>query len=261
MKLRLYNELAKYLPLMYSVKDYEKEVRLFESMFKRHKLKPRLIYDVACGFGPHAKLLMKKGYQVVGIDLNEGMLRQAKKLVPRLKVYKQDMRKLNMKKKADCIITMFNAINHLRSYKDFEMMLRAYKRNLNKGGLIIFDTMFDQKNWLKEYHNVNAIKKGELVIGRVDRSFKLSGNKGFVQQTFVVYEKKDKPPKVFLSKYVNFIYDVEKMKQIIRKLGFKFRVYYNFSTTQKKYSKNCIYVFVLQKSENENVRSLFNKKG
>lgn len=248
MKLKLYNELAKYLPLMYSKKNYKKDIDFFIKIFKKHKVKPKLIYDVACGFGPHAKLLMRKGYSVIGIDYNQGMIDAAKKNVPKLKVYKQDMKKLNMKQKADCIITMFNAINHLKSYKEFEMMLKSYKKNLNKRGLIIFDTMFDQKNWLNEYHNIKVIKKGDLVIGRVDRSYKMSKNKGGVQQVFVVYEKKDKPPKIFLSKYINFIYDVRKMRQIIKKLGFKLKIYYNFST-RAKWSKNYAYVFVLQKTD------------
>src|SRR4030043_14582 len=245
-KLKLYNEFAKYLRFTYSVKDYAGEVEFIIKMLRKHKVRPKLIYDVACGFGPHAKLLMKRGYNVIGVDYNDGMIREAKKNVPMLRVYKQDMRKLKMKRKADCIITMFNAINHLQSYTDFEMMLRSYNKNLNKGGLIIFDTMFDQKNWLKEYYVAKSVKQGDVVVGRVDRSYKTDRNHGFVQQTFVVYESSFAKPKIFTSSYTNFIYDIARMKQVINKLRFKLRIYYNFSNTAK-YSKNCYYVFVLQK--------------
>jgi len=244
--MRLYNELSKYADLTYETKDYRKEARFIIDIFRKYKVKPKLIYDVACGSGRHSQLLMSRGYKVVGVDLNKGMINLAKKRVPALKIYRQDMRKLNMKEKADCIITMFNAINHFSSYEDFESMLKSYKRNLNKGGLVIFDTMFDQRNWLDEYHNARTIKKGNVTVGKVDRSFKMSRNKGFVHQVFVVFEDKKKTAKIFESKYENFVYDLGRMKKIIREVGFKYELYYNFSLTEKR-TKNCYYVFVLQK--------------
>lgn len=244
--MKLYNKIAKYADMTYESKDYKKEVNFILSIFKRYKVKPKLIYDVACGSGRHSKMLIDKGFKVEGIDLNKGMIKLVKKRIPGFKVYKQDMRKLKMKKKANCIITMFNAINHLNGYKDFELMLRNYKKNLNDKGLIIFDTMFDQKNWLPGYHNAKTTKYKDTIIGKVDRSFKMSKDKGFVYQLFVVFEGKKKSPKIFESSYNNFIYDLQKMKKIIKKVGFKHKIYYNFSLNAKR-TKNCYYVFVLQK--------------
>ena len=244
--MKLYNELAKYTDISWNKKNYEKEVKFIVNIFKKNKIKPKLIYDVACGSGPHSKILLEKGFNVVGVDMNKGMINVAKRKVPKLRIHQQDMRKLNMKKKTDCIITMFNAINHLSSYKDFEMMLKSYWKNLNDSGLVIFDTMFDQKNWLDEYHNARTIKKGNIIIGKVDRSFRINKNFGFVHQVFTVFEGKEKKAKIFESKYMNFVYDIERMKNIIKKVGFKFKLYYDFSLTAKK-KKNCYYVFVLQK--------------
>jgi len=245
-KLKLYNEIAKYADITYDVKDYKKEVKFIVDILKKYGVKPKLIYDVACGSGNHSRILLEKGFNVIGVDLNKGMINVAKKKVPKLKVYQQDMRKLKMKRKADCIITMFNAINHFSSYKDFEMMLKSYWNNLNDRGLVIFDTMFDQKNWLDEYHNARTIKRGNIIIGKVDRSFKMNHDFGFVHQVFVVFEGKKKNAKIIESKYDNFVYDIRKMKDIIKRTGFKFRVYYNFSLTARR-KKNCYYVFVLQK--------------
>ena len=78
--MKMYQELAKYIDMTYINKDYRKEVRFIIQMFRKHRIKPKLIYDVACGSGSHSKLLMKAGYNVIGIDLHEGMIRLAKKL-------------------------------------------------------------------------------------------------------------------------------------------------------------------------------------
>ncbi len=246
--MKLYNELAEIVDISWNRKNYANEVKFIVDVFKKYKIKPKLIYDVACGSGPHSKLLLEEGFNVVGVDMNKGMIRVAKKKVPKLKIHQQDMRKLNMKKKADGIITMFNAINHFSSYNDFEMMLKSYWKNLNNKGIVIFDTMFDQRNWLDEFHNARIIKQDNIVIGKVDRSFRINRDFGFVHQVFTVFEGKKKTAKILESKYMNFVYDVERMKKIIKKVGFKFNLYYDFSLTARR-KKNCYYVFVLQKEE------------
>lgn len=246
--MKLYNELAEIVDVSWNRKDYANEVKFIVDIFKKYKLKPKLIYDVACGSGSHSKILLEKGFNVVGVDMNKGMIKVAKKKFPKLRIYQQDMRKLKMRKKADCIITLFNAINHFSTYNDFEMMLKSYWKNLNSEGLVIFDTMFDQRNWLDEFHNARIIKKDNLVIGKVDRSFRVNKNFGFVHQVFTVFEGKKKDAKIFESKYLNFVYDIERMKRIIKSVGFNFKLYYDFSLTAR-WKKNCYYVFVLQKPE------------
>lgn len=246
--MKLYNELAKYVDITYSTKNYELEVQFMIDIFKRYKIKPLLIYDVACGSGNHSKILLEKGYNIVDVDLNRGMINVAKKKVSKLRIYQQDMRKLNMKEKADCIITMFNAINHFSSYRDFEMMLRSYWNNLNNKGVVIFDTMFDQKNWPNEFNNSKIIRTDSLIIGKVDRAFRINEDFGFVHQVFNIFEGKKQKVKILESKYLNFIYDIDKMKKIIDKVGFRFRLYYDFSLTAKR-KNNCYNVFVLQKIE------------
>ncbi|NQU78196.1 class I SAM-dependent methyltransferase [Candidatus Woesearchaeota archaeon] len=245
--MKLYNEMAKYVDMTYKeVKDYRQEVGFIIQMFRKHKLRPKLIYDVACGAGNHSRLLMQKGYNVIGADMNPGMIRLARKQVPNLKIFRQDMRNLHMEQKADCIITMFNAINHLENHSDFEKMIKSYHKNLNKGGLVIFDTMWDPNNWIDGFYSVQKYKIENTIIAKSDRSILLSKNRGFVHQVYVVWEGKSRNAKIMETKWVNFLFDIDKMKRIISKNGFKLRIYYNFSTTERK-KKNCYYVFVLEK--------------
>ncbi|MEA3429848.1 MAG: class I SAM-dependent methyltransferase, partial [Nanoarchaeota archaeon] len=218
-RMKHYNEMAEVVESSWCNKNYVKEVSFFLKIFKQYGIKPNLIYDVACGSGSHAKLLMDKGYGVIGVDLNDGMIRLAKKKVPKLRIVKQDMRKLNMNKKADCIITMFNAINHFSSYKDFEMMLKSYKNNLSPEGIVIFDTMLEQRNWIDGFHGAKSRKFENKIIAKVDRSYRVSKNKGFTHQVFVVFEGKNKKAKILEGGYENFIYDIDRMKNIIKKVG------------------------------------------
>ena len=51
------------------------------------------ILDAGCGTGRHFSILLKKGYDVVGIDFSEGMLRIARKAHPEVPTLMSDLHK------------------------------------------------------------------------------------------------------------------------------------------------------------------------
>lgn len=55
------------------------------------------VLDVGCGSGADANYLMSKGFKVVGIDLSENMLKLAKKIAPKAKFLKMDLRFIDFK--------------------------------------------------------------------------------------------------------------------------------------------------------------------
>ena len=244
--MRMYEDMAKYVDIWFGRMDYEGQVRFILQMFKRHKMRPGLIYDVACGSGRHSRLLIDKGYKVEGVDLHEGMLGLAKKRIKGFKVYRQDMRTLRMKERADCIITMFSAINHLKSHEELKKTLRAYYANLNKGGMVIMDTMHTIDNWGDEYANARFMKNGNMILSKFDRSLKLGRYRGWVNQIYIIWEGRSRMAKIFDNKYELVLYDVEKVKRIARDAGFKCEMYHDFSVKAKKKGFGT-YVFVLQK--------------
>ena len=75
----LYNEFAKYYDLIYKDKKYDKETKFINFVVNKNKVKGNKLLDVACGTGSHDKILVKTGYDVFGVDLNNGMLKIAKK--------------------------------------------------------------------------------------------------------------------------------------------------------------------------------------
>ena len=69
----LYKDFAKYYDLVYSNKNYQKEANFIDEILKKHT-NGESILDIACGTGNHAKLLVKKGYKIMGIDKNKEVL-------------------------------------------------------------------------------------------------------------------------------------------------------------------------------------------
>ena len=112
---------------------------LIDTILKKHGAKT--VLDLTCGTGSQVFWLTKRGYKVIGSDINSSMLRiageKAKKDNLSLTFIKGDMRTLKVGE-FDAVITIFNAIGHLTKH-DFEQAIRNVHHNLKDGGLYIFD--------------------------------------------------------------------------------------------------------------------------
>lgn len=228
---KMYNELAKYTDLLYTSKDYKKEVDFILKRIKRHKIRGNVLIDVACGSGNHSKIFQKKGYKTYGVDLNEGMLKLAKKNVPNIKLFNQDLRKLNLKVKADAIICMFNSINYNYGYNQFKSTLKRFYNQLGKEGIVVFDSMFTENNWMEGYFGIEQFRFPKLDIGRINKSTS-KNNIGRIEQTYIIYDNGKR--KIFENTNKIFIFDKNKIKKIMEEIGFEVKLYYDFSDMKKE---------------------------
>jgi len=82
---------------------------------------------------------LAKKYSILGIDLSEGMLSIARKKVPSAKFYRQDITKFKILHKVDVIFCVFDSINHLIRFSDWQQVFTLAHQNLNPKGVFIFD--------------------------------------------------------------------------------------------------------------------------
>ena len=99
------------------------------------------ILDFACGTGSQVFHMAKKGYSIVGVDINDKMLTVAREKADRSKLdiplLKGDMRTSQLGT-FGVVITIFNAIGHLTQH-DFVIALQNIHRQLEPSGFYIFD--------------------------------------------------------------------------------------------------------------------------
>src|SRR4026209_2586111 len=122
----LYNQLSKYVDASYRrTKNYQQEV---DFILRRIGKRPdsKIVIDVACGSGGHAELLSKAGFKVCAVDVNDGMLRLVKKNLPHARLFKQDMRDLQVPLQADLLICMYNSINYNYSYAEISHTFQRF---------------------------------------------------------------------------------------------------------------------------------------
>ncbi|PLY08715.1 MAG: SAM-dependent methyltransferase [Arcobacter sp.] len=134
---------SQYYDLLYSDKDYEKEVDYVEDLIKSNFPQAKTILDMGCGTGKHAELFCNKGYTIHGIDLSEDMLKVAKKRAQgkrdRLTFSQSKIQDLNLNKKFDVIISLFHVMSYQNSNEEVTKAFEVAKNHLNTNGIFIFD--------------------------------------------------------------------------------------------------------------------------
>ena len=94
--------------------------------------------DVACGTGNHIGVL-RKWYNVEGIDNSSYMLRQARRKYPDIQFKKADMKSFRLKQRFDIITCLFSAVGHLRNRTELIQTIRNMNDHLKPGGLLILE--------------------------------------------------------------------------------------------------------------------------
>lgn len=141
---KVFDKYATYYDLLYHDKNYSEECDFLERIFQGYKnFEIRRIVEIGCGTGGHLIPLAQRGYQMVGIDVSEAMLKIAKDKLNKAgltaRVFRSDARSLRLSGKFDAAICMFAVINYLTGNKDIQRALKSIRKHLKLGSLFIFD--------------------------------------------------------------------------------------------------------------------------
>jgi ubiquinone/menaquinone biosynthesis C-methylase UbiE len=130
----LYDKAAKkYADMWFDYKEMRPFLDKFMSMLKTGSL----ILDAGCGSGRDAEYIASHGFKVIGIDLSENMIREAKKWVTskNVKLMKMDMQKMDFEDgKFDGLISISSFLHIPKNENKGAMM--EFKRVLKKGGIM-----------------------------------------------------------------------------------------------------------------------------
>lgn len=193
---------------------------VIDKLLKKFKVKK--ILDMTCGTGVQVKYISGKGYDIIGSDLSKEMLDIAKKKCSNINFYQGDIR-IAQYGKFDAVITIFNAIGHL-SRKDFEKAINNISKNLNKGGIYIFDIFnleFMKNNFINHEFIDVAKEIGNLKAVRFNNNhIDIKNGIMHINQKTLVQEGISKI-KSMMGEWDMQIYSSEQLKELLEKNGFK----------------------------------------
>jgi SAM-dependent methyltransferase len=199
-------------------KDYVTEAEQVHSLIGRHKnTDGNMLLDVGCGTGLHAEVL-KKWYEVEGLDLSEGQLVVARKRLPDIKFYHDDMTNFDTGKQYDAVTCLFSAIGELLDIEQVNRAIGSMASHLKSGGVLIVEPWLRPEQFKEGHIWSDFIDEPDLKIARMT----VAGRQGKIVNLTMHYMVGG-PGKVeeFVEHHQNAMHSVEEYKEALRKAGLK----------------------------------------
>lgn len=131
---------------LYVDKDYRAECDILHGLFLRAARPVRSVLDLGCGTGRHSVELAQRGYELVGIDLSEGMLEQARSRAKsegaNATFMLGDIRHIQLDRRFDAVLSMFAVVGYQISNAAVRATFRNVRRHLEPGGVFVFDVWY-----------------------------------------------------------------------------------------------------------------------
>ena len=145
---------------LYADKDYDAECDLLEGIFRRSGRPVGTVLDLGCGTGAHAVRLAQRGFEVVGVDLSDGMLEAARRRAEQsgsntVSFVRGDIRSIRLDRQFDAVICMFAVLGYQTTDEDARL-IETVRTHLAPGGSFVFDVWYGPA--VEKYRSVLAGK-------------------------------------------------------------------------------------------------------
>ena len=150
-----YNDLAWTERILCPPEESGEEPERIASLLERRSDKRlNTVLHLGSGAGSYDYWL-KKQYEITGVDISNGMLREAQKLNPEIRYLKGDMRHIRLDRIYDAVIVP-DAVDYMRTESDLAALFSVASSHLDSGGLFLVVA-----NTSEEFRKNNFVYTGE----------------------------------------------------------------------------------------------------
>lgn len=130
-----------YYHLLYGKRDYTEANAFIDRLVSHLGIDQNAtVLDLACGKGRHALALKKSFKEVIGTDISENSILEARKnKLPGLKFYTHDMRMPFYSNYFDLITNLFTSYGYFEKDSDNYRAIRNVNISLKSGGVFVMD--------------------------------------------------------------------------------------------------------------------------
>ena len=201
---------------VYKHRDEKEAEELVKLVFDNISLsKNSHILDLAAGFGRHAILFAKLGYNVTAVDLSENLLSIAKENAKsegiHINFVHSDIRNFNPDSQYDLIVNLFTSLGYFEEDEENYYILRKVFDILSAGGFFVLD--YFNKNFVVK--NIVAKTVEEIDDGVITQHRFIEGER-IVKE--ITIDKEGKVNKFYESVRM---FSSNELIKMIQKLGFK----------------------------------------
>lgn len=127
------------------ITKYDHITKPLDALIKTYHPQPKRICEIGCGTGNILQHFLQDGRELSGVDVSKDMLTVARNKIPTAHFYQADASNFHIDQKFDLILSMYDTINHLTTFKEWTGMFASVAKHLDKKGLFIFDLNLDDR--------------------------------------------------------------------------------------------------------------------
>jgi SAM-dependent methyltransferase len=133
------HELSRFAPFYDAVQaDGAEPAALLRKLIERYQPSARTVLELACGTGSILKQL-RPDYEVTGLDLSAPMLEVGAEKLPGVRLVEADMTRFSLHERFDVVLCVYDSINHLLEFAQWQDVFARAHEHLNDGGIFLFD--------------------------------------------------------------------------------------------------------------------------
>ena len=217
-----YDIFSKYYDTFTENVDYKGKTEHICEIFKRYDQLPTLLLEVGCGSGNFSTCFYKKGIDVIGVDISEGMLSVAKEKAEKEKqdilYLNQSASELDLYGTVDGAVCLLDTVNHIVNKKELQQSFNKISLFLEKDRLFVFDvnTEYKQKEILG--NNTFVLQNEEVYLvwqNWYDKTRKISD----IELDF--FEKQNDTYKRETIGFCERVYEKAELETMLKKAGLK----------------------------------------
>jgi ubiquinone/menaquinone biosynthesis C-methylase UbiE len=191
---------------------------LIAEVAKRYGIPKGLCIDVACGTGNISAMVVKLGFDVLGVDRSSEMIALAKKKIPQGVFRRADIQHLGVlsKRKAVFAVSFYDSLNYILSGGNMLKVFQGVGRNLAPGAIFLFD--------MNTPEHVSAAQKYKPRVfegEKVYSVFRFGGKNRLWSITMDFFLKKGSQYSFLREKHVERGYSKKEIVPLLKKSGFK----------------------------------------
>ncbi len=135
-----FSDVAPYYDELMAAVPYKSWVDYVESILRRLEYEPREVLDLCCGTGQVGAEMIRRGYDVLGVDVAERMVRRCYKREPYLPAAVMDATRLGLRRESlDLVVALYDSLNYIVDPEGLQRCFEGVSRALRPNALMIFD--------------------------------------------------------------------------------------------------------------------------
>ena len=135
-----FDAVADYYDHLMRTVPYRGWVDYVEQILSRWRARPKVVLDLACGTGKIGSEMLRRGYDAMGADLSEPMVRRCADQEPPLTAVVCDASALTLADNAfDLIVCLYDSLNYILEADDLKQAFAHVRAALKPSGVFVFD--------------------------------------------------------------------------------------------------------------------------